>query len=281
MKTTTWTNNELWLLKNNYGIYTIKGIQKNFLPNRTEKSIGIKASRLGLKSNLSCIGKPKYTYNKYFFTTPNLNNSYIAGLIAADGNIHYRKNSYVFSIGFKERDFDLLENVKNIVEYDGPTQFTTKTLNGKVFHGYRFTINNIKDDWLIDLNKHWNITEHKSLTLMPPNVTDLDLSLAFIAGYLDGDGSINISKRDIFQLSFLGTLPMLDWITKTLYNIEDNKEYVLPKISQIKNNKAYRLHYSYNRALKIAKLLHGIQTPFKLNRKWDKIKEYESIKYEQ
>lgn len=226
-----------------------------------------------------------HTYNKNTFSVPTVDSCYLAGLIASDGNLYHHTNlSYRFSIGFKESDKDFLEKFKQKVNFSGPLNLTTRNLNNKIFLGYRIYLSGIQNDWLSDLNKYWNITPKKSLTLEPPNLIETEHKLSYICGYLDGDGSISITKntynkKDIIMLSFVGTRNFLSWIGKTIFQTENNKNYIIPKIIQKSSkNKSFQLSYNNNRAYNILKELEKIPTPFKLERKWNKIKEYEKLK---
>lgn len=234
--------------------------------------------KIPIRSKNEC--QQKYFYNKDFFKKPTLENCYIAGLIASDGNIHkLSKDSYVFTIGFNEEDKILLEEFKNHVNFTGPIKtYPCYCKSNKIKRNTsKCVINNIKDNWLIDLYKWWNITEDKSLTLKPPNITNLNLCLAYIIGYIDGDGSISLRKilnrKPFLEFSIAGTYSNLSWIEDKIFQLESN--YNNKKLEQHKN--IYCLRYNQIRAYKILSKLNNIPVPFKLSRKWNKIQEYEQL----
>ena len=221
----------------------------------------------------------KYTYNEEFFKTPTEENCYVAGLIASDGCL-YKDNScknYIFKLAFKESDKYLLEEFRLSVKYDGNIGYYKQNTCPMS----QIRISGIQNNWLLDLNQHWNITPRKSLTLKPPNITDINLCLAYIIGYIDGDGSIcifNIKQQNkkIISLSIEGTFEVLNWISQILSNLEDKKYKLLIPYKR-KDRNTYELSYNKQRAYKLLHHLNKIQVPFKLKRKWNKIEEYEQF----
>lgn len=78
------------------------------------------------------------------------------------------------------------------------------------------------------------IVPKKSLILKPPLIQD-QYSLAFIAGYFDGDGSIYKTAQNEYGIAFEGTMEMLLWINdkigingnlKQRYNNQKNNYYI-------------------------------------------------------
>ncbi len=82
--------------------------------------------------------------------------------------------------------------------------------------------------WHSDLTKHWNITPRKTATLMPPNLTDNKLKMAFISGAICGDGWICQTVNDSGYLSFgcgiTGTKELLEWIQATFESLVPNMD---------------------------------------------------------
>lgn len=220
-----------------------------------------------------------YTQNDEFFTVPNTQNSYWAGFIAADGCIGNCRNKLFLAINLKNTDECLLK------EMALQTEFTGKVTQGKhsgygkysenTYYRSCLQIRNCQK-WIDSLNKHWNITEKKSLTLLPPNINNFDLELSYIVGLIDGDGHIGISNNHmIFEL--VGTEEIATWASNILYSLEDSSKYLPMVPYKKKNQKCYYINCSWTRAYNLLKQLEQVQTPYRLARKWDKIKEYESI----
>jgi hypothetical protein len=207
-----------------------------------------------------------YTLNKNYFNKPNLKNSYWAGLLAADGCIQ-RKDSV--AIVLHKNDEHHLKTFAEYVNYNGPI-LSSRTDNCVKINFYG------AQQWVKDLDKNFSITKKKSLTLKPPPLYSYKLRLAFVIGYLDGDGSIfhrvrkHHTKAKEYQypcvsMAFVGTLDILEWIKQ---NLDD----LIPPISTINVRKchkarAYQYVVSGKRAKELVRQLKRIDVP-KLERKW-------------
>ncbi len=228
-----WTDSEIQVLRKNYGKKKIKE-WIHLLPNRNHKTICHKAFRLGIKADRS-LSTRKYSYNRQYFSKPNIENCYWAGFISGDGCVSRvtinNKLYWTLAIQLCTKDKNILEYFQEDIDYTGLI-FDKIIINnykdkGRLlkdkYYSSVLRINSAKPI-IDDLNKYWNITPRKSLTLQPPNING-DLSLSYIVGYIDADGCIG------------------------LYN----KKYA-GKYAQL-----------------ICEHLLTIKTPFKLSRKWNKI----------
>jgi len=253
--------------------YTIAKIAKDFNFSETHVNNLIRKYKIETR---------KYSYlysqNEEFFTTPNIQNCYWAGFIAADGCIGNCRDRLFLAINLKSTDECLLK------EMVSQTEFTGKIGQGK-HRGYGKYSENIYyysalqirncEKWIKSLNKNWNITEKKSLTLLPPNINDFDLQLSYIIGLIDGDGHIGIvNNKMVFEL--IGTKEVMEWSANILYELEDKESYSPLSINKKKDGNYYYINCSWTRAYNLLKQLEQTETPYRLARKWDKIKEYES-----
>jgi hypothetical protein len=110
MKPQIWTEEEVKILKENYGKIPYKEIQK-LIPNHPFSAIQGKINSLGISNReIARLLKVKFPsvkktvfFDENFFEVPNLLNCYWAGFIAADGNIS--KNNKKFSIQIGDKDF--------------------------------------------------------------------------------------------------------------------------------------------------------------------------------
>jgi hypothetical protein len=132
-----------------------------------------------------------------------------------------------------------------------------------------------------DLKNNFNIVQNKTLILEPPTKLDYENSLSFIIGLIDGDGSIILpSKLDKWGhiypiINITGTQNLLEWVKEIFDKICPSMYGINAKVGVIKNSKAFTYKVGGNRAYKILKVLDSVSVPVKLQRKWDKIKEYE------
>ena len=172
--TRPWTNNEIEFLQANIGKLTYQKMGK-FI-NRSYSSIQSKIRYLPFKKKVK-----KYPVNFNFFKTWSPKMSYVLGFIAADGNICHSGNAHTLHIACDDKD--VIEKIKEALDYSGPIHQKIRTLNSKTSYNLRICDKVIFDD----LNK-LGITERKSLTLSP--IVNKRFVTDFLRGYLDGDGTV-------------------------------------------------------------------------------------------
>lgn len=217
----------------------------------------------------------KYNVNDNFFETPNMVNCYYAGFIAADGCVRKYSGkfveSYTLSFGLSAKDKDFLDNFLNAINYEGKIRKYEN--NGRKYVGVEIKSNKICED----LRNIFNITERKTHTLCPPNLSDKDLIDAFICGYIDGDGAVYFSKNKDKQkkvgISIVGTDKMLSWIINRfceIYNKEKTEKLYENKGgfgSSDENRKIFTTSISDKWARTVILRMSEIDVP-KMKRKW-------------
>lgn len=202
--------------------------------------------------------KRKYSVDDYFFSNPNIINSYYAGFIAADGCICSRKSEQrTLRIEISSKDKEWIYEFKKNICSESPIKERTQK-NKFNFCGISVTSKQIIDD----LKKNFNIVSKKSLKLTPPNIKDKMLEYSYILGYIDGDGCLFLGSRNELILSILGTKEMCEWIKSVFFEITNG----CGVIRQKRNTKIYVLNYSHRAAREIVKNLSKIDVP-KLSRK--------------
>jgi hypothetical protein len=252
-----WTEQELDLLEEAYEITSREDLLDLF-PGRSWESIKLKAQRhFSLERDWQL--RKTCKVNTEFFSNLNLLNCYWGGFLAADGCIQDTRNRRAVSIGLHIKDIEHLR----IFCYDtGHTGMITEH-NGKSCH---LSVQSVPQ-WVNDLERYFSLTPRKSKTLLPPNVYG-EHALSYIIGYIDGDGCIFKSDR---QLGFhlVGTENVLVWILNTLKGVwykEPRKNDVSPR--KIKDTSAYQVACKSTWAEYVLTDLKKIQVP-KLARKWD------------
>lgn len=274
-----WLLEEDEILKSIYGKVKIKYVLEK-IPRHTYGSIHKRVKFLGLKGNPR-LSQKKYTVNQYFFSNLSIESCYWAGFIAADGCIG--KNNSVH-IGLSTKDECQVVKFIQCIGYNGDIKrgiLTNK--NGSISFYSRVSIWGVPQ-WIEDLNRKFNITNRKSLTLKPPICLNNQQSLSFIAGYLDGDGSIKLVNRkgrngfckirpSIGQLevSIVGTIEVLKWISSVINN-NIPKNHGADVISLVNNYPVIRFHGA--RAYSILNLLYNnIENKYLfMDRKWKYLK---------
>jgi hypothetical protein len=248
-----WTQQELQLLQENGEALDYKDLV-DLLPGRSYQAVKIKCRQLGFRKS-----NRKYYFNQAYFSELTLENCYYAGFIAADGFITPTENGVGFVLSNVDRNH--LETFAERVGYKGVIR---NRADGFVYAGFHSV------EWVRDLRKHFNITTSKTWTLQPPNLTG-DYALAFIVGYIDGDGWIGTQnvRQEYSYLAFQvvgASLPMLEWIRLHLREI-----YPISRADSIRKRQN---HYVYGfiglRAQIILSHLKSLDIPH-LARKWNKV----------
>jgi len=206
----------------------------------------------------------RYHYDHNYFDIPNMENCYWAGFIAADGCI---TSSSHIKIKLSNKDSKHLQLFAGDVSFTGILyEYNRKSNFGKFPSSELYFSNGLQ--WITALENNFNIGPQKSLTYThPDNLTD-EQSLAFIKGYIDGDG--HVSRHPKFRIGAIGTLDTLTWIQQHFDRISPAKS--LNKLSAkpraIKNVNAFYYEVGYNRAKIIIDVLAKLDTPT-LERKWN------------
>jgi len=271
LKSYSWSIEEESLLRDNSYNTPTSELNK-LLPRRTKMSINRRIHVLGLSGNryeASSKASRKYTFDFDFFNEPNIMNSGYAGFIAADGCIVTNENCV--KIGISSRDISYLYSLKEDINYDGPIKeytFFNKKINGDMDI---CVIELHHKDTIKDLKTNFNIVPRKTFILNPPVGLSLENSLAYIVGYIDGDGSISIKKNKLV-LSLCGaSLNVLVYFKKLF-------DKLVPTHKSYANiNKYTTTVYEYKiggkRAAEILGILYELPIT-KLERKWNKVRDF-------
>ena len=266
-----WTAQETETLISFYGQKLTAQVSE-LLPGRTVVAIALKANSLHLKANRK-ITRKRYGINYNYFAVPNLENSYWAGFIAADGCIDNVKDRV--RIKLLESDGHHLETFKDHCgsgtpirnSPNGPRNYAALEINGS-------------GRWRADLEQNFCITARKTLTLQPPSHLPRDLSLAFIIGYIDGDGCVFVEKlmkqplRIGIQIT--STREMLDWIKHWLDALAPS-----PRMAHvIQTGKVCSYKIVGQKTEEVLRTLLALPTP-KLDRKWRKAAQFLETKEEE
>lgn len=228
---------------------------------RTESSVQARVNRLGLKK-----GHRKYGYNDQYFDVPNLENSYWAGIIAADGWVRKSGNTNYLCFALKGGDKYHVQRFADALGYNGPVK-------ERLWKGYISAIVEVCGcDGLVDtLRDNFKIVPRKSLILKPPSL-DGDLRLAFIKGYWDGDGCIRFEKNRL-EISCTGTIKLLRWIQRVFDEIVPPAGRMQAKARQRKNRKVADYKVTGARAYAITQVLLALDVPG-LVRKWKQLENF-------
>lgn len=214
----------------------------------------------------------KYSRNsEYFDNIDTPNKAYILGLIYADGNNYNHGDKHCLTISLQENDYDLLNRVKQELEYEGPLRLIP-------LHDKKDSYKNqymlaITDEHLCAQLKKIGVKEKKSLSLTFPSFLRPDLIRHFVRGYFDGDGCLSYDyKRNKMHTCLAGTSEFLDRVSKLLDAMFIKHNIVHPK--QCKDNNTYTLWTAAN--LSSYKFLSWMyrDCDMKLDRKYQRYLEF-------
>ncbi len=206
----------------------------------------------------------------YFENIDSNEKAYWLGFLAADGNVYVRPENATIGINIHSKDRAHLEKFNKSIEGNYPIKDTVTSVGfSNNTPMSKITINSKKmAQNLIDKN----VTPRKSLTLQPPNISNL-YYLSFIAGYFDGDGSISCSQdKKTYYISFLGTKEILEWIKENL----NWKDALLKKRKDDDKNNFYISCGGINKPYKLISTFYE-KSPIHLDRKFKKYNDLKTV----
>jgi len=270
-----WSDKELILLEKLLvkGTYSYLEMCK-FFPDRTIHSIENKTFRLGLSNKYRPI---KYTYNEHYFSEITLQNCYYAGVFSADASVVPQTlypERLIFKWAISEIDKKLMESFIQKINYTGPIKYYSRKnpKSNNISKMISISLNRCSNI-AKDLENNFGIVPNKTYRLMPPNIMTLEQKLAFIVGYIDGDGCITGNKdQDNYNMTIAFTssgLKMLEWIQQIIESL--NLYAQIPRkntIHKLNHAECYVLRYSGSRAVQLYRLLKAVPVE-KLERKWN------------
>jgi len=246
-----WTEADISYLKKYYGKKLVVDMTRDL--SRSAATITKKASVLKLKSKLPNKFNKKSCDDNYFAGS-SLQSCYWAGFLAADGCIIQSGNHKVLFLGLSVKDENHIKLFCRHINFSGSVY---KNKN------YR-TIKISSDKLCSDLQNKFNLTPRKTKTLKPPKLTG-QKALAFIIGYIDGDGSIFTTKTNHIGFNVVGTAAMMNWIRNTL-----NRQLAADIKTVYKEGSLCKIMLSKNKCLRVLKKLDKVKVS-KLSRKWEKL----------
>ena len=263
-----WNDEEIKILTDRWLYTTAKEL--SLVLDRNIGAITNKAKRLNLRSNRH-ITSSKYSVNESFFSSPTLINSYVAGFLASDG--HIGKNGIRIQWKQHIKDKNHLIKIKELMNFTGPIRDYCVDEKWRK-NQYNFCNLIINSEQLVtDLNKNFNINRNDKLNhkQVLPNNLDLEQKLAFIIGFIDGDGCICCVKNSYLELSIIGDENIIGWIS------DFSKEFSTSKGKNItKQGRMFKFKLVKRKAeafLQKCLTLTELKN-IRLARKWDKAQKW-------
>lgn len=247
--------------------YTQKQIGEHF---NVDRSV---IKRVLLENNIklrNTTHKHKCNYS-IFKEIDNPEKAYWLGFLAADGCNYNRENNATICISLHQKDEAHLKKFQKFLSADNELQYyISNTGFGNNTPMCRIAI--YSKEMSQDLNNK-GIISHKSLILKPPKIEER-YYLPFICGYFDGDGSISKATNcyNNFNISFLGTKEMLEWINN-IVNMEASLEQ---RVNNPEKNNYYIRCGGTNKPYRILNLLYS-SCETHLDRKYKLYKNLETV----
>lgn len=220
------------------------------------------------KASNGKVVKRKYNINFDYFKEVTLENSYWAGFIAADGSIN---KSGGIGICLNGKDHNHLEKFKEAVKFEGPIRFyNILTPSGNPTTQSRF-YSNVKS-YQKDLYENFNICSgNKTQNLEPPQNLTINQSLAYLKGFIDGDGHIKSGPR-VKRVEIIGTHSIIEWCKNLVNSVTaDLKRNDCSNVRVHHRSKMCSIYQvSGPQFLKLAFILQKLNLPG-LERKWSQI----------
>jgi hypothetical protein len=201
----------------------------------------------------------KYQFNRTFFRDPAIRNTYWAGFLAADGNVALNRNTISIDLAAKDREH-LVQFQRDV---KGNFRIEDRDRGNKGIQS-RVRIDCLA--WKSDLRHNYNIIPQKTFKLQPPTL-DHFLSLCFIAGYIDGDGSI----LENGYIHIVGTQALLCWI-KDQFDLLFPSDYTNRQcnVRSVSHSPVSEICIGGHRAKRFGAIIQSCNMPL-LKRKWDRI----------
>ncbi len=219
----------------------------------------------------------KYTYNTSFFNQVTLQTCYWAAILTTDGSITIRKDRPTITWGAAEKDRMHIELFKTTIESTHPIKQARakcgiSTRDPNRYHEYRTIVLESPHEWVKDLAQHFGVTHNKTLRCPPPKLPSLLHRLAYIRGFIDGDGTVTSTKTDgTMEISICGVnREMIAWIKEVIdgMNLPTAKKVSPSMVHQRKDENCYYFSVRGFRAAVLFELLRRVSVP-NLSRKWD------------
>lgn len=272
------TEKDLDYIKANYNQITHPKLYRGLPDWRgCEKVFYRKCLKLGFRRDKKNYPIPKTGfYNQEYWKDLNLINCYLAGNIAADGNLNLTNGIHKLRLCVEQTDESLIDCYVRELQFSGNkgyNQRTHKTGNKTIHVVASFTGFNKNAEYL---KKYFNLVPNKTYRLGPTNLSNENFNFAYLIGYCDGDGTIsmttgsNRTQRAPYLYFISCSESLLVWIEELLnrkFPPEINRNQA-PRVHRKSKTNSWVYSISGLRATVIINYLRKFPVP-KLARKWE------------
>ena len=197
----------------------------------------------------------------YFSNIDTYNKGWVLGFLMADGTVRDDRNE--IKIGLSSVDKEILEKIKKELKIS-QNIYDTTTQNGFNVSELRWSSQQQKKD----LAKYGIVNRKTYLESHLPLFEDKKITLAFILGFFDGDGSFSANGK-YCRFRLCAHRPELLQDIATFLSNEYNSSYSLSQ----DNRGVWELSFSTNTAKQILTEAYNLNS-IRLDRKYQKYLEY-------
>lgn len=243
------------------------GAQKNKHPGCVVQVL----KRCGIPTRSRSERQRRYTINDSYFDNINTEmKAYFLGLLYADGT--HNPDRYCIRLRLQEGDRHILDTFSSEIVSNRPLRFIPKK---QVNHNnqYGLSINNkrISNNLL-----RFGLVKRKSWNLNFPYFLQKDLIRHFVRGFVDGDGTLYISKNKRFTVGISSTYAFTTQLESVIYHHLGIHGSISK--SPIGTHSYLRYHGNIN-ALIFCNWLY-LDNVVSLNRKYDKFLKMKELRKE-
>lgn len=170
----------------------------------------------------------KFYVNDDFFDDMTSVQYWVLGIFASDGCV-WRNHAKLCQSG--DAGLMVIRYIKNLIQSESPIYVRTLDV-GKPVYSICFSSSK-----MIDIFRKYGIVQNKTKTYSLPNIPDEYLP-SFLAGYVEGDGCITISKykraTNLLSASFVGTKEFVEACAKRIPISGKVRKHSLSEIYEIR-----------------------------------------------
>jgi hypothetical protein len=277
-----WTQEHEQIIRDNHGKLTLPQIHRLIDHPCSYTGFRSKCQGMGLFRDKSKVKIPwKNHHNTRYWETPNLINTFYSGWIASDGCITKLKTGHRFSLKLAIKDEHIIDDFMRELDFHGKKLYCiSKSPHSDNMSTCCSIQVNCFDENAAYLKQHYNLSPCKTERLGPTNLTNPLLNWAFVAGMLEGDGTIAPNAAGIYTTICSSSPHIIKWFKNFMDDQFPAEKYsVTRRIAEVGYQAIYKIYRYSISGLRAAVVINYLyQFPVKkLARKWDNPKVWEFI----
>ncbi len=274
-----WSTQEDLILAQSYGQMPVKAIlgANPALSGRSPHALYQRANKLGLKSPIK--HRLHHTIRLDFFKVPTIESAYWAGFLAADGCLvkdPNKPNTYRLCLSLAVKDEAHVRLFQKTMGHTGEVGYIhheARDWDGYPMKAFSTCFVNIcQAGRFVDDLARLGLIPDKTKRLPPPQLESDLLRLAYLRGYIDGDGCLAVCDcvdGERFNIGIVSSCQsILEWIKQLVDRVFPiSYRGTTTSVNRSTSSDVWDYKVNGHRALRIVHILSRIPTP-ELARKW-------------